>query len=80
MMAVDAFIRGRGVDARRMLVPLLDHRNAQVRINAAKALLAVVPERARATLEALASNAPSIQRLDARMCLNHLDKGIFKPT
>jgi hypothetical protein len=78
--SIDREIRARGVEARRKMLPLPNHRNPQVRINAAKALLAIAPQEARSTLELLASRGPSIQRLDARMCIRHLEEGVFKPT
>ena len=78
--SVDQEIRARGIEARRKMLPLLNHRNPQVRINAAKALLAIAPEEARSALELLASRGPSIQRLDAKMCIRHLEEGVFKPT
>jgi Domain of unknown function (DUF2019) len=79
-MQLDRLIRSRGLPARKSLIPLLDHRNAQVRLNAAKHLLAVAPTEARATLEDLAAHGPSQQRGDAGMCFWYMDKGIFKPT
>ena len=77
---VDDVLRARGIQARRMLLPLLAHANAQVRLNAAKHLLAVVPTEARATLEDLAAHGPGQQRGSAGMCLLLLDEGTFKPT
>jgi hypothetical protein len=83
-------LRARGIESRRTLVPLLDyprptspyfiHRTGQVRLNAAKELLAVVPEKARATLEDLAARGPMAQSGNAGMCLQFLDDGVFKPT
>ena len=88
--AIEETLRARGLEARKVLVPLLgcsDARSsfakefeAQVRLNAAKELLAVVPEQARATLEDLAAHGPSAQSGRAGMCLQFLDDGIFKPT
>ncbi|OYW31283.1 MAG: hypothetical protein B7Z45_10540 [Azorhizobium sp. 12-66-6] len=42
--------------------------------------LAVAPEAARATLEALSRITHTPQAADAGMCLWALDEGIFKPT
>ena len=88
--AVDETLRERGPEARRALIPLLDYvgqkspwfaaERAQVRLNAAKTLLAIVPEQARATLEELAARAPGDQKLSASMCLWHLETGVYKPT
>jgi len=87
---IDNMLRNRGLEARKALIPLLDYagrkspffpsERAQVRLNAAKTLLAIVPDKARATLEELATRGPSIQRLSARMCLRHLEEGVYKPT
>lgn len=77
---VDDVLRARGIEARRMLLPLLRHSNAQVRLNAAKHLLAVAPEAARATLEDLAAHGPGQQQGSAGMCLSLVDDGTFKPT
>jgi hypothetical protein len=79
-MQLDRSIRARGLQARKSLIPLLEHRNAQVRLNTAKHLLAVAPNEARATLEDLAAHGPSQQRGDAGMCFWYMEKGIFKPT
>ena len=77
--AVAGVLRKRGLDARRALLPLLDHKNAQVRLNAAHQLLAIEPLRARATLEALAKFAPRPQGGPAGMALWMLDRGEYKP-
>ncbi len=77
--AVAGVLRKRGLDARRALLPLLDHENAQVRLNAVHQLLAIEPLRARATLAALAEFAPGPQRLPAGMALMRLDSGEYKP-
>jgi hypothetical protein len=54
---------------------------AQCRYNAAEELLAIVPDRARATLEELAKkNAATYQMALARGTLEVLDNGTFKPT
>ena len=83
-------LRARGTEARRALIPLLDYvgqkspwfsqERAQVRLNAATTLLAIVPEKARATLEELAARGPGDQKLSASMCLWHLETGVYKPT
>ncbi len=73
-------LRARGADARRALLPLLSHENAQVRFNAAHDLLAIEPERARAALEWVAKWGPGPQRGSAGMSLHRLDSGQYKPT
>ena len=81
MTAIEEVLRSRGPEARRALIPLLKDHHAQVRLNTAKALLAVVPAEARATLEQLAAHAPDgSQSGSAGMCLELLDNGWFKPT
>jgi hypothetical protein len=80
MDAVENELRGRGGDQRRELLPLFEHPNAQVRLNAMKATLAVAPETARRALEGLAASREFPQAGDAGMSLINLDRGIFKPT
>ena len=90
LRSVAETLRARGLAARTVLVPLLRYSDArssfakelkaQVRLNAAKELLAVVPDEARATLEELVEHGPSFQSGSAGMCLQLLDDGIFKPT
>ena len=90
LRSVAETLRARGLAARNVLVPLLSYSavpspfakdgTAQVRLNAAKELLAVVPDQARATLENIAAHGPSAQRGRAGMCLQLLDDGVFKPT
>ncbi len=90
LRALKETLRARGPEARRVLVPFLSYsppsasifadQAAQVRLNAARELLAVVPEQARAALEDLAANGPSAQSGRAGMCLQFLEDGVFKPT
>ncbi len=77
--AIESVLRKRGVDARRALLPLLAHENAQVRLNAAHELLAIEPLRARAALDALSKSAPGPQMGRAGMALMRLDSGEYKP-
>jgi hypothetical protein len=81
--------RRRGTEVRRLLIPLLEYKSPttswidspalQVRLNAARELLAVVPEQARTTLEAISKRTlpPGLQ---ATRCLRAIDEGIYKPT
>jgi hypothetical protein len=80
LMAVEAELKARTGDQRRALMRLYDHPNMQVRLNAAKATLAVSPQAARRTVEAIASSRHFPQAGDAGMSLANLDRGIFKPT
>jgi hypothetical protein len=82
--------RRRGPDVRRLLIPLMEFKSPgkgrvdspayQVRLNAARELLAVVPDQARATLKAISKGTTYPQGLQAGMCLYYVDKGISKPT
>jgi hypothetical protein len=80
MVAIEEELRKRDGDQRRELLHLFDHPNAQVRLNAVKATLAVAPELARQTLERMAASREYPQAGDAGMTLINLDRGIFKPT
>jgi hypothetical protein len=73
-------LKARGSDQRRLLLKLYAHPNMQVRLNAAKATLAVAPGPAKEALQALTKNKLYSQAGDAGMCLWALEQGIFKPT
>jgi len=82
-------LRARGTDARKVLIPLLDaptpeanwnYQTSQTRFNAAVELKALAPERAQATLEALASKGLRQFRGMAGMSLYYDEMGISKPT
>jgi hypothetical protein len=79
-MAIMAELKSRPGDHRNLLVSLFDHDNVQVRLNAAKATLAVAPQAARQMLETIAGASKGPQGGDAGMCLWNLDRGVFKPT
>ena len=82
--------RRRGPDVRRLMIPLMEYKSPgkgwidspayQVWLNAARELLAVVPDQARATFEAITKNTIYPQRLQAGMCLRSVDEGVYKPT
>lgn len=78
--AIERELKSRNGDQRRALLNLYDLPNPQVRLNAAKATLAVAPEAARRMLEAIADSREYPQAGDAGMTLDSLDRGIFKPT
>ncbi|GIK80860.1 MAG: DUF2019 domain-containing protein [Pseudorhodoplanes sp.] len=80
MRAIEKELQSRDGDQRRILLNLLSHPNEQVRLNTAKATLAIAPAEARRTLELLARARLGPQSGDAGMCLWALDEGIFKPT
>ena len=78
--AVKAELKGRPGDARRALLALYNHPNPQVRLKAAKATLAIAPERAREVLQTITQRQEQPQALDAGMTIIALDDGTFKPT
>jgi hypothetical protein len=80
MVAIEDELKARDGDQRRGLLSLYTHPNAQVRLNAIKATLAVAPEVARRALQALADSREYPQAADAGMSLLNLERGIFKPT
>jgi len=80
MEAVEEELKRRKDDQRQALVRLYHHPNTQVRLAAAKATLAVAPDAARRTIEAIAESRDYPQAGDAGMTLVNLERGIFKPT
>jgi len=78
--AISDVLRARGVEARSALIPLLQHSNPQVRLNAAHQLLAITHDEAYAALEKLSKEGPGIFRLRAGMALSHLADGSYRPT
>jgi hypothetical protein len=80
MDAIENELKVRNGDQRRALLDLYGHPNAQVRLNAIKATLAVSPEHARRMLKLMADSREYPQAGDAGMTLINLERGIFKPT
>jgi hypothetical protein len=78
--AIAKELKFREGDQRRALLTLFNHDNMQVRLNAAKATLAVAPDAARKKLESIANSRLYPQAGDAGMSLWNLDRGVFKPT
>lgn len=78
--AVEDELKSREGDQRRALIPLYRHSNVQVRLNAAKATLAVAYQEAFATLQAIAQSGWHPQAGDAGMSISNRERGIFKPT
>lgn len=72
-------LKNRNGDLRTALLDLYQHPNMQVRLNAAKATLAVAPAAARELLQEIYQSGWQPQAGDAGMCLWTLDEGIFKP-
>jgi hypothetical protein len=73
-------LKSRAGDQRRALLPLHDHRNAQVRLTAAIATLAVAPDAARRVLQRISDWQEYPQAADARGMMRGLDDGTFRPT
>jgi hypothetical protein len=80
MELVKSELRSRSGDQRRALLPLLEHANAQVRLKAAIALLAIEPIAARETLQNISDNKEYPQMADARGMMRALDEGRYVPT
>jgi len=80
MEAVEGELKARNGDQRRALLRLYEHPNAQVRLKAVKATLAVAPESALRMLKTIAESREYPQAGEAGMSLENLQSGIFKPT
>jgi hypothetical protein len=80
VFAIERELKARDGDRRRALLALLRHGNAEVRLNAAKATLAVAPHVARNALEAIFASKQYPQAAEAGMTMNALDRGEFVPT
>lgn len=80
MESVKAELKGRAGDERRALLPLLQHPNVQVRLMTAIALLAVEPDRAKATLVEVSDAMELAQAADAAMMLDALEEGEYIPS
>jgi hypothetical protein len=80
MGEVEGELKSREGDERRALTALYKHANAQVRLTAAIATLAIAPEEARSVLQSIRKNQEHPQALEAGMTIRGLDSGEFKPT
>jgi hypothetical protein len=79
MVAIEDELRARPGDQRRALIALLSHRNMQVRLNAALAILALYPGEARAALHRIEESRHYPQAAEAGMTLKALNDGTFTP-
>jgi hypothetical protein len=79
MEAVEDALKSRNGDQRRALLPLFLHPNAQVRLKAATATLALAPEAARQTLQIISDRQEYPQAADARGMMRAVDKGRYVP-
>ena len=77
--AIEVELKRRSGDQRRALVALLKHPNVEVRLRAAFATLALVPELARKTLQNISDWDEYPQAPDARLMLRGLDDGSYTP-
>jgi len=80
MKGIEEELRRRGPEARKALAVLLDDEDLRVRYEAARRLLAVVPERALATVQQVENEHFMPVSGEAGMTLLALENGIFKPT
>jgi hypothetical protein len=79
MERINGELRRRGPDARLALLPLYDHPNAQVNLQAAHYTLAVAPSVARKRLQVIADSEWPPQFWQARSIIRALKSGNFKP-
>jgi hypothetical protein len=77
--AVTDELKGRHGDQRRVLTRFYDHPNFKVRLNAAHATLAIMPEQARAVFEIIAQSGRQDYARSASETLRNLDSGFYKP-
>jgi hypothetical protein len=71
-------LKARPGDQRRLLFPLYNHENIQVRLNAAKSTYALDPAAAWAAIQAIADSRRFPWAGDAGMTLSNLDMGIAR--
>jgi hypothetical protein len=80
MQDIENELKRREGDQRRALLPLLDHRNVQVRMMAAHAVLAIAPSLARKAFESVRESEIFPQAMNAGMTLRALDNGTYIPS
>lgn len=79
MDEIDLELRARGPDARRALLRLFDHPNAQVRVRAAARTLSVAPAEARGMLQEIKDSKEYPQAAAAAGLISGLEDGTFVP-
>lgn len=79
MEEVEQELKRRPSDQRRVLLPLFEHDNLQVKLKAALATLAIAPEESTAVLRWLDKRNRYPQAADARSMLDALDQGRYVP-
>ncbi|MCZ7595254.1 MAG: DUF2019 domain-containing protein [Hyphomicrobium sp.] len=80
MELVEQELKGRDGDQRSALLPLLQHKNPQVRLTAAIVLLALEPKVARTALQKMWDTQEFPQAGDAMGMMRALDEGRYVPT
>lgn len=79
MEALEKELKERTGDRRDSLLSLFDHKNAQVRLKAAIATLAIEPEAARKVLQNISDQNEYPQAASARSMMRALDEGRYIP-
>jgi len=79
MKAIEQDLRRRGPESRKALSVLLDDTDMRVRYEAAIRLLAVVPDKAFATVQAIAKRHLMPVSAEAAIFLDGLESGEYKP-
>lgn len=79
MVEIAEELKSRPEDQRRALLALHNHRDIQVRLQAARMTLAVAPQESRQVIEAIAASKWYPQAGDAGMSLLGLDRGEYVP-
>jgi Domain of unknown function (DUF2019) len=80
MVLLQVELKQREGDRRRLLLPLLQHANAQVRLKAAFATLAVDRVAALAALQKISDQNEYPEAADARGIMESLAEGRYQPT
>lgn len=73
-------LKDRQGDGRSSLLPLLKHKNAQVRLKAAIATLSIDLEAARQALQSISDKNEYPQAMEARGMMDALDEGRYVPS
>ena len=74
LLLVTRELKRRGLEERRSLLTLLDDKNPQVRLQAAKKVYSIAPTQAKACLEEIAASGLPDVSLSAGMTLNRLEE------
>jgi hypothetical protein len=80
MEELEQELKERDDDQRRLLLPLIDHPNSEVRLKAAIATLSIDPEAARQALQHISDNNEYPQAAYARGMMKALDEGRYVPS